>query len=371
MKVVCQRDKLWTAFQTAAAVASPRSPKAILQNVKLEVTASDAILLATDLEVGIRTHVEGFDVSAPGSAILPLARFGPILRESSDETLRIESDGNSILVRGSRSEFNLPVENPAEFPTIAEFTEEAFHQVSARALRELIRRTVFATDNESSRYALGGVLLEFGEKNLIGVGTDGRRLAKMEVPATSVGGHQTGSETTTIVPAKALHHLERTLADASGDVKLCARSNELLVQCDRTTLYSRLVEGRFPRWRDVFPQNRDAARIEISVGQLLVAVRQAMIVTNEDSKGVDFDFEKGLLTLQGSAAELGKSRIELPVPYDGNKVGIMLDPKFVSEFLRVLDADRTFTLEIKDAESAAVASTDDHYGYVIMPLARD
>lgn len=371
MKVICQRESLLAAFQTAAAVASPRSPKPILQNVKLEATADGAILLATDLEVSIRARVEGFDITSPGSVILPLGRFGSILRESNDDTLKIETDGNGIRVRGARSVFNLPAENPEEFPVVAEFTDAAYHQVPARSLRELIRRTVFATDTESSRYALGGVLLEFGEEGIIGVGTDGRRLAKMEIPATRVGGHQADSTATTIVPAKALHHLERALADENGDVKVCARANELLVQSQQVTVYSRLVEGRFPRWRDVFPQNREAARIALTVGPLFAAVRQAQIVTNEDSKGVDFDFDGGTLTLRGHAAELGESHVELPISYDGPKVGIMLDPKYVNEFLRVLDGDRSITFEIKDAESAAVASTDDHYGYVIMPLARD
>jgi DNA polymerase-3 subunit beta len=371
MKVVCQREKLLAAFQTAAAIAPARSPKPILQNVKLDVSADDAVLLATDLEIGIRIHAGGFEVTAPGSVVLPLARFGPILRESNDDVLRIDSDGKSISVRGVRSEFKLPAENPAEYPVVAEFADEAYHLVSARALRELIRRTVFATDSESSRYALGGVLLEFADKSITGVGTDGRRLAKMEVPASSVGGHQSDGAATTIVPAKALQHIERALTDGDAEVKICARPNEVLVKTERMTIYSRLVEGRFPKWRDVFPQNRESSKIELSVGQLLAAVRQAQIVTNEESKGVDFEFDNGTLTLSGKAADVGQSHVELPISYDGPKVGIMLDPKYVSEFLRVLDSDKSFTFEIKDAESAAVARTDDNYGYVIMPLARD
>jgi DNA polymerase-3 subunit beta len=370
MKASCQREKLLTAFQTAAAVAPARSPKPILQNVKLEVAGETAVLLATDLEVGIRIHVPGFEVQTPGSVILPLSRFGPILRESSDETLRIETDGNGTIVRGERSEFKLPAENPAEFPNVAEFTEDKFHEISARLLRELIRRTIFATDNESSRYALGGVLLEFAADKIIGVGTDGRRLAKMEVPASSVGGHQTDGSMT-IIPAKAMQLIERALSDGDAEVQIAARANEVLVKSPRMTIYSRLVEGRYPKWRDVFPHRTDAAKIELAVGPLYSAVRQAAIVTSEESKGVDFNFEKGTLTLSGRAAEVGQSHIELPISYDGPALGVTLDPRFVSDFLRVLDPGKLFTFEIKDAESAVVCSTDDGYGYVIMPLARD
>jgi len=370
MKVICDREKLQSAFQTAAAVAPARSPKPILQNVKLEVNEQGAMLMATDLEVGIRIEVQGLEVQVPGSAILPLGRFGSILRESSDEQLRLEADGQGTLVRGERSEFKLPGENPAEFPAVASFTEEKFHELPARLLKELIRRTIFATDNESSRYALGGVLLEFAPDKITAVGTDGRRLAKMEAPARAVGGHQSG-DSMTIVPTKAMQLIERALSDGDAEIQLAARANEVLVRSPRATIYTRLVEGRFPKWRDVFPQRANAVKIELSVGPLYSAVRQAAIVTSEESRGVDFTFDSGTLVLSGRAAEMGQSRVELPITYDGAPLSITLDPRYLADFLKVLDPEKSFTMELKDAESAAVCLTDDGYGYVIMPLARD
>ncbi len=370
MKVTCDREALLTAFQTAAAVVPTRSPKPILQNIKLEVSESGAILLATDLEIGIRIQVPGIQVEVPGSAILPLSRFGSILRESSDDTLRLEADGQATLVRGERSEFKLPAENPQEFPSVADFTEKAYHELSARALRETIRRTIFATDNESSRYALGGVLLEMGPDKITAVGTDGRRLAKMEVAARSEGGHQSG-DSMTIVPTKAMQLIERAFTDGDAEVQIAARANEILVRGPRATIYSRLVEGRFPKWRDVFPQRTNTSKIDLTIGPLYSAVRQAAIVTSEESRGVDFNFEAGTLVLSGRAAEVGQSRVELPIAYDGPTISIMLDPRYLSDFLKVLDPEKVVTIELKDAESAAVCTTDDGYGYVIMPLARD
>jgi DNA polymerase-3 subunit beta len=370
MKITLERDKFQSAFQTAAAVAPARSPKPILHNVKLEVTAEGATLLATDLEVGIRIQVQGIEVEVPGAAVLPINQMGQIVRESRDERLRIEADPQSTLVRGERSEFRLGAENPDEFPTVAMFNEDKFTELSARLFRELIRRTLFATDNESSRYALGGVLLEMNDKEIIAVGTDGRRLAKMQGPASSAGGHST-TDRTTIVPMRAMQLMERALTDADGEVQLAARGNDILVRSPRATIYSRLTEGRFPRWRDVFPQRADAAKIELRIGDFYSAVRQAAIVTSDESRGVDFKFTGGMLELSGRAAEVGQSHVKLPIAYDGPEIGICLDPRYVSDFLKVLDPEKTFTLEIKNAESAAVCFTDDGYGYVIMPLARD
>ena len=87
MKIQCEREKLLHAFQTAASVAPTRSPKPILQNLKLEVASEHAVLMGTDLEVGIRIDVPGIVIEAAGNAILPISRFLSILRESSDEKL--------------------------------------------------------------------------------------------------------------------------------------------------------------------------------------------------------------------------------------------------------------------------------------------
>jgi DNA polymerase-3 subunit beta len=371
MKATCERDKLLHAFQMATSVAAPArsSPKPILKNAKLDIGKERTTLLATDLEVGIRIEVAGFEVEAPGAVLLPIDRFGSILRESSDEKLLLEIDGARTLVRGERSEFHLPTENPDEFPDVAAFSEEKYHKLSARLFRELVRRTIFATDNESSRYALGGVLLELGEDQIIGVGTDGRRLARQQGPAKAVGGHETRDRT--IVPTRSMQLVERALADNEGEIEIAARDNDLLVRSERATIYTRLVEGRFPKWRDVFPRMEQMTRIELTVGPFHSAVRQAAIVTDENHRGVDFTFAEGKLILLARSAETGESRVEMPIAYEGQEIGVMLDPRYMSEFLRVLDQDTTFTLSLRDSESAVVASTADGYSYVIMPLARE
>jgi len=370
MKVTCDREKLWHAFQTAASVAPTRSPKPILQNIKLEVSAEAATLMATDLEIGIRMAVAGLEVAVPGSVVLPISRFGLILRESSDEKLSLESDGRSTVVRGQRSEFRLPTENPDEFPVVSAFEEEKYHELPARFLRELVRRTAFATDPESSRYALGGVLFELSETGILAVGTDGRRLAKQEGPAKAVGGPET-SEQATIVPTRALHLLERALAEDEGDIQLVARANDIRIKSGQATIFARLVEGRFPRWRDVFPRRENALRIELPVGPFYATVRQAAIVSSEQRRGVEFTFGEGKVTLACRGAEAGESHVELPIAYDGAPKSVTLDPRFVSDFLKVLDPEKTFVLEMEDTDSAVVCTTDDNYAYVIMPLARD
>jgi DNA polymerase-3 subunit beta len=370
MKVRCTREPLLAALQSASVVVPARSPKPVLTNVKLEATQGSAVLSATDLEVGIRTEIEGVETSAPGAVLLPSGRLSAIVRESSPGTVfDIHSDGTATVVKAPRSEFRLPAEDPLEFPSVATFPAEPCFEISTPLMRELVRRTVFATDNESSRFALGGVLLELTSTAVTAVGTDGRRLAKMEGPAASVNG--TPADVQPIVPARAMQLVERCLGNADTPIHLAVRPSEILVKTGPTTISARLVEGRFPRWRDVFPERPDAVRVSLVAGPFLAAVRQAAIVTSEQSKGVDFAFQRGALVLSGRSAESGESRIELPIDHHGADVKIKMDPRFVSDFLRVLDGGANVSVELTDAQSACVCRTEDGYGYVIMPLAAD
>ncbi|MCA9145845.1 MAG: DNA polymerase III subunit beta [Planctomycetaceae bacterium] len=370
MKITCDREQLLTAFMTAATVAPSRSPKPILRNIKLEVTSEVTTLMATDMEVGIRIEVSGIEVDKPGTILAPVSLLGSILRESNDDKLTIESDENGTIVRGERSEFKLPAENPDEFPVVASFSEEAYHEVPIRLFKELVRRTLFATDAESSRYALGGVLLEMEADKITAVATDGRRLAKMEGPAKSVGGHGLG-DTMTIVPSRAMQLMERALTDAGAEIQIAARANDIMVRSPRATIYARLVEGRFPKWREVFPSRQDSVQIEVTVGPFYSTLRQAAIVASEESRGIDFTFGNGTLVLAGSTAEVGQSRVELPIAYDGEAITVTMDHRFVADFLKVLDNEKSISIDIRDAESAALFTTDDGYGYVVMPLARE
>ena len=144
-----------------------------------------------------------------------------------------------------------------------------------------------------------------------------------------------------------------------------------MIRSQRTTIVTRLVEGRFPKCADVFPRQEQMTRIEMTVGPFLSAVRQSAIVTDENHRGVDFTFGDGRVVLSGRGAETGEALVELPIAYDGAALPVMLDPRFVADFLKVLDPDETFSFYIRDAESAVIAATGDGYSYVIMPLARD
>ena len=370
MKIIVEREKFLSAFQIAAAIAPVRSPKEILNYIKLDASGDKAILMATDQGAGIRIDVTNVDIKTPGKALLSVQKVSNILRENSDDKLTIDVSENSVDITGENAEFHLPSANPDEYPTITAFEEDSYFEIPGRAFREIVRRTVFATDTESTRYALGGVLLEIEGDKITAVATDGRRLACMSAEGKAVNGFQT-SGTTTIVPSKTLSLLERSLGDVDQTVQIATRSNDILVRTSACMIYSQLVEGRFPAWRQVIPNRQSAAMIDSIAGIMASGLRQASIVADPESRGVDFQFENGSLVLRAATADIGTSRVQLPIAYDGEPIGIMLDARYVGDFFRVLDAEKTFQFDVNSETEPAVLRTEDGYVYVVMPMARN
>jgi DNA polymerase-3 subunit beta len=370
MKSLCNREGMLAAIGMVSGVSPARSPKPILQNLKMVLDSTGTTLMATDLEVGIRYMVSGVRVDEPGAVILPTQRIQQLLRLSSEIDLSMDTVGDKVEVRGVKGKWTFPSEDASLFPEVPSFAASNYHVVEGSDLRKLIRRTSFATDLESTRYALGGVLVEFGENTISMVGTDGRRLAKMTVPAQFHGDEPPLAGATPVIPVKALKLIERNLADDLPAHLAILDNNAVVVRTERSMIHSRLVEGRFPRYQDVFPSQHEA-RIEMKAGELLRGVQQSMIVTSEESRGVDFRFEDGLLTLTTRSPDVGESKLEMPISYGGQSIDIMFDPRYLVDALGTIDENATIWIDLINSKKAALFHTEDNYDYVVMPLTRD
>jgi len=370
LKIEVKRDSLAKSFNLAASVSPTHSAKGVLNNVKFSATDGGLSLVATDLESGLCIPVEDAEISAAGDELLPTTRMGLILREWSDETVKIETlpDKGGIRVCGRSSDYKLPSENPEEFPTMRRDEPKSHTVMQARALSEALRRTTFCCDPASSRFALGGVLFVLAGPESMLVATDGRRLA-----TTTIAGVDSGkvADTGPILPQRAAVFLQRMLAEAT-EAKIWFEDGKCWAETDCGSFWSLLVEGRFPNWRQVIPAiDAWAVDCQMPVGPLASMIRQAAIVADAESRGVDFTFTEGSLRAGAHAAELGQSQVDMPIGYGGKKIVIKLDHRFLGEFLKSLDPGSMFRLRVDNAKSPALLETSDAYTYIIMPMALD
>jgi DNA polymerase-3 subunit beta len=362
MQVIANREALSESLALASSVVASRTPKEVLRCVKLSATQDGLLLAATDLEVGLRTMVRQIEVSEPGQTVLAADKLSQIVRESADETLQIESKADRCHIRGQDSHFQVYEHAVRDFPPVAELEGSPDVELEAGVLRRLIEQTQYAAARENTRYAINGILWERKGKKLQLVATDGRRLAKALGPIKK----GEGDGVSCIAPAKTMGILARLLHDPAATVGVKFLPNQLVVSSGSTTLSSVLVEGSFPPYDQVIPTDNDK-KIELNTEEFYSAVRRAALLTSEQSKGIQLGFSKDGLVLASRAPEQGEATINMKVKYTEEPLSIGFNPTFLTDALRVLEAD-TFVLELKESNRPGLIRVGQDFSYVVMPV---
>jgi len=376
MKLVCERAALVETLALMRGVIPTRSPKPVLQCVRIEASAEEGTLSlsGTDLDVGLQLATDKVQVESGGVACIPADKVDQIVRESSDSTLTIEVENDEARIRGADARFTVYGYPPAEYPNIEDVVaDEPDFTVDAAELRRLVDRTLFATARENSRYAINGVLLSRRGNRLQLVSTDSRRLALARGSCQSAGEGGDEDESTCIIPTKALRLLIKLLGTPEEDERIAVRVGDRRIAFvigedgERSVLSSNLVEGSFPPYEDVIPTDLDV-KLDFDVDTLASAVRRAALLTNEESKGVRMTFGPGELVITSRAPELGEAEVRLPLPdYQGEPLQIGFNPSFITDALNVVEDDRVH-LELKAANTPGMIKSGNDFVYVLMPV---
>jgi len=370
MKVTCLVDGLLAACQIAQMAVAPRTTKPILANIKAIAQDDALILMATDLEVGIRYELRGIKVARQGSAILQVGKLISILRESHQDELTIDSGEESTKITMKGGKFELPGGEPETFPDVNTFDLAGrYHEMTAGILRTMIKRVAFAANrrDSSARFSVNGVLWEADAKIARMVATDTKRLAMMEGPA-ELFGPENDKPQSHLVPLKAIALLDRNLSDDGEKIRVALNANDAMFQTERATIYTRLVEGRFPPYQQFIPK-KHGMKVSLSIPDFHGKVRQAAITSDDESKRVDFTFEEGQVTMKARGPETGSSEVVLDMPeYTGAPFNIAFDPAYLTEMFRAVDGEPSATLEMTDPLKPAVFRIGEQYLYLVMPM---
>ena len=371
MKVICNRGALLEALTVASNVVQARTPKPVLQCVKLSAEGDRLTLSATDMEVAIRYVDTQVQVEQAGETLVPADKFRDIVRECVDDTLSIEVavdtgavGGTFANIRGQDSHFKIFTQKSSEFPPVPDFEGEPDFQLAGGAVKQLIGQTLFAAAKEEGRYNIKGVLAAAAAKKIALVSTDGRRLAmaKGDLAADSLA--KDGAKV--IIPIKALQLIDKLIDDPAEMVGFQIRENRVIFHTAHATLTSNLMEGQFPPYDDVIPKDADK-KMTAATADFLSAVRRANLMTTEESKGVKMFFSKKGLVLTSRSPEAGEATINFACKYDGADIEIGFNPAFLTEALRVVDSDEV-SLEMTAPNRPGLLRGGPNFVYVIMPV---
>jgi len=365
MELVVGKNDLLRELQLFQGIVERKNTIPILANVLIDANGSEMRMLATDLEVALRSRCNA-SVTKSGSLTLPAKKLYEIVKALPETDVRIEEDKNGVKVAADRFDSRMQTLPREDFPTLPDSSGGARAILPSSALKQMIAKTQFAITGEDTRYFLNGAKFVLRSDSLTLVATDGHRLALVEV-AHKVGVEQ---EVGVILPKKTLLELGKLLAEGDADVEFESGENHLFFKIGERVLISRMIDGQFPAYERVIPKGNDKL-IEFDRERLTSAVKRVALLSNERSRAVKFEIDQGRVEVASSSSEFGEAREQLPVEYTSTPIAISFNAQYVLDFLNVVETD-IVSLSLKDDVSQAVmkpvGAEGYDYTYVIMPM---
>jgi len=363
MKLTASREALLKPLQAVIGVVERRQTMPILANVLLVAKDGQVAVTATDLEVELvaTTEVEvgaAGEVTVPGRKLLDICRALPEGAEVS-----VNLSGEKLNVKSGRSKFSLMTLPAAEFPTVEDINAGQTLTVAQGTLAKLLDKTHFSMAQQDVRYYLNGLLLETGQKHLRAVATDGHRLALCEVELDD----KKMPEQQVIVPRKGVLELQRLLGD-DGDLEIELGSNHVRIQLEGIRFTSKLIDGRFPEYERVIPQdtsNQLTADREAFRG----ALQRTAILSNEKYRGIRLIIKSDGLLLQAHNPEQEEAEEEVEISYSGDDIEIGFNVNYLLDALGAVESDE-IELAVVDGNSSCLLREpgNDESKYVVMPM---
>ncbi len=366
MEFVVRKNELLKELSLLQGIVERKNTIPILANVLIEAGDGAITLLATDLDVALRSRCEA-NVSKTGTLTLPAKKLFEIVNALPDTDVRLESDkgGKSVTVAADRFESKLQTLPASEFPTPPQDAGVTEATLPGAAVKRMITHTRFAITSEDTRYFLNGAQLVIKPDALAMVATDGHRLAYVTVAEGT--GATTPAEV--LLPRKTLNEVAR-LVDGGTALEFSQGENHIFFKAEGRLLISRKIDANFPAYERVIPKNNDK-QIEFDRDRLASALRRVRLLSNERSKAVKFGIGTDQVEITSNTPELGEALEVLPVQYSGPALQICFNADYVDNFLNVVETENVL-LEFKDEMSQAVmkpiGAEGYEYTYVIMPM---
>ena len=284
-----QVSQIQRALQAVSGACNPRHQSEVLQHILLRATVNGVQVVASDNEVTAIAVVtpEG---TTPQEILLP-QKFVEIVKQLNAETLRITADDTSLQLTSGGGRWRLATANPQDYPIWASPAGTKGLTLDHVDLADALQGVAFCCDNQSTRYALGAVRLEYDAGDvLMVVATDGRRLASRAIVASV----EQATQIAALIPSKVVKAIRSMQAVGRVLLQVDDRNVYVTDQVGNRVIV-RQAEGRFPRWRDVVPSDKGAVGITCTTAQLATCVRQVQTMTDKESRGVSLTIDQGVI----------------------------------------------------------------------------
>ena len=365
MNFTCPKRVFHEALQSVSRAVATRSTLPILGNVLLEARGGQLKCTTTDLEIGM-TCTLPLDVSEEGAVTVPERIIQDVVGNLPDAEMTISADERNLLtIAAGKSQYTIHGLPAVEFPTLPQVPRTMVLSMPGPVMRDLVRKTLFAASTDEGRVILTGCLLGWDGQTATMVATDTHRLGIKRAPA---GGQYAGTPVSVIIPSRALQELLRLLGSSDEPIEIIVGESQVLFSNGRVELVSRLIEGQFPAYERVIPQE-SSKHMVINRQQFYDAVRRASIVARAEANKIILRSVDSTLTISAETGDVGKAYEEVPISLEGEPVEIAFNAEYLQDVLGVLDTD-TVELGLSGPLNPGVLRADGEpdYLYVVMPM---
>jgi DNA polymerase III subunit beta len=371
MRIKVNQNNLSKYLQMLQGVIERKHTIPILSNILVESTKDHVFLIATDLDIGIRTQCAA-EVLEEGNVTIPGKRLSEIFKELTPGIdIELKSEPNNLVqISGGPSLYRIVGLPADDYPSFPSFTDVQFHPLPTNESIEMISQTLFSSSGDEGRSVLNGVLLEIGDDLLRLVATDGHRLAlRKKSIKTSLNEKMTGESM--IIPRKALRELVKILTDIQKDCAIGFSENKLIFQTENVQLFSRKIDGKFPNYNHVIPKTNDKV-FKIDREILISSLKRVSLMSDFKSRGVLFHLGKDLLTMKSSNPEIGDAKEEMGIVYAGEEMDVMFNAHYLAEGLSVIsDKEMVFSMGGKKSPALIRMVDSEDFMYIVMPMQLD
>ncbi len=352
MKLVCAQSDLNSNLSLVSRAVPSRPTHPILANVLLVADAqtNQVSLTAFDLSLGIRTSfnaevLEGGVVALPSKLLNDITSRLPEGDITLDDEKAIKDgiseEGLIVTLTPNSGSYKLRAMGGEDFPELPVIENAQTVYLTAAALIEGLRGTLFATSADETKQVLTGVHITLKQDTIEFAATDGHRLAVVETEnerSTHEDDLSTSLQVT--VPAKALRELERMLgSSASGEenIALSIEQGQIIFALPNQRLTSRTLEGQYPAYHQLIPRQFER-QLTLDRKKLVSCLERTAVFADQNNNivKITIDSENEKITLSVESKDVGSGQESMPAEISGEDIDIAFNVKYLMDGLKAL-----------------------------------
>lgn len=366
MKVTILKENLSKGLNVVGRVVTSRGSLEVLNNILIKTVKGRVCLSATNLEVGIN-YMVGAKVESEGAITIPARLFTEFINSLPSEKVTLDLDGDTLNCKTDGYKSSIKGISADEFPLIPEIKNKKTFSISGSKFRDAISLVSFAAATDDSRPVLSGVYMKIENSKVILAATDSYRLAENVI---NINGEK-GKKEEIIIPAKTLIELSRILGELKDDtdVSVYISDNQILFEANGLDLISRLIEGQFPNYKQIIPENTETVSC-LEKNEFANAVKVASLFAKENANSIKVAVKsKGRVEVISQASQIGDNTATLKAEVKGKDGEASFNGKYITDALSVIkDSDIELGISGKLNPGVIKSTKNKDYTYIIMPL---